>query len=343
MSDPSVTVVVPVRNEAKHIEDCVRALLDQHELPSRYEIIVVDGESDDGTRDILDRLAAADSRLRILSNPKRIVPTALNVGIRSSTGDIIIRVDGHTIVAPDFVRQNLQLLDEHPEAWSVGGPIAHRGSSDRARGIAAAMSSPVGVGGASHRFENYEGYAEGTAFPAFRRWVFDKVGLFDEDLVRNQDDELNFRITRGGGLVFISPRVKHTYYVRDSFLALFQQYLQYAYWKVVVMRKHGAVISPRHLVPGAFVVAMPVAVGAALLLPPPLSWISALPIATYGGILGYLGVRTAIDTGSANVGIAAARAAATMHVAYGIGTVLGALRASPVRGRLGTLLTQLTR
>ncbi len=343
MSDPSVTVVVPVRNEAKHIEACVRALLAQRDLPAQYEVLVVDGDSDDGTRDILDRIAFEDRRLRVLSNPKRIVPTALNVGIRSSTADIIIRVDGHTVVADDFVRQNLQLLEEHPEAWSVGGPIAHRGSSDRARGIAAAMSSPIGVGGARHRFENYEGYAEGTAFPAFRRWVFDKIGLFDEDLVRNQDDELNFRITRGGGLVFISPRVKHTYYVRDSFKALFQQYLQYAYWKVVVMRKHGRVISPRHLVPGAFIVVMPVAIGAAVVLPPPLSWLAALPIASYGGMLAYLGARTAIELQSVTVGVAAARAAATMHVAYGIGTVLGALQATPTGGRLEKLLTQLTR
>jgi succinoglycan biosynthesis protein ExoA len=343
VSELSVSVVVPVRNEAKHIEACIQALLDQRELPSCYEVIVVDGQSDDGTKEILDRVATADSRIRVLDNPKRIVPTALNLGIRASTGDIVIRVDGHTIVAADFVRQNLQLLDEHPEAWSVGGPIAHRGSSDRGRGIAAAMSSPVGVGGASHRFEDYEGYAEGTAFPAFRRWVFDKIGLFDEDLVRNQDDELNFRITRSGGLVFISPRVKHTYYVRDSFTALFRQYLQYAYWKVVVMRKHRRVISPRHLIPGVFIVMMPVAVGAAVVLPPPLSWLAALPIMTYGGVLGYLGTRTAINASSSAVGIAAARAAATMHVAYGIGTVLGALRVSPTRGRLGTLLTQLTR
>ncbi len=339
--DPSVSVLVPVCNEAAYVEPCVRALLSQSDLPTRYEVLVVDGMSDDGTRDVLAKLAAADSRLRILDNPKRIVPTALNIGIAEAVGEIIIRVDGHTNVAPDFIRQNLALLEEHPEAWSVGGPIAHRGKTPLARGIAAAMSSPIGVGGARHRFEAYEGYAEGTAFPAFRRWIFDQIGMFDEELVRNQDDELNFRITNAGGRIFISPRVKHDYFVRSSFKALFEQYMQYAYWKVEVMRKHGRVIAPRHLVPGAFVIALPLCVSATLT--PPLSLIGFVPLASYGALLGFLAVSTAVKQRDVRIGVTAAAAAATMHVGYGIGTLAGVIAPRRGGGRLSRLMTRLTR
>lgn len=342
MSDPSVSVVVPVRNEASYIESCVRALLDQVELPTNYEVLVVDGMSDDGTRDVLDALAASDARLKILDNPQRIVPTALNHGITAAKGEIIIRVDGHTNVAPDFVRANLELLREHPEAWSVGGPIAHRGRTARARAIAAAMSSRVGVGGASHRFEDYEGYAEGTAFPAFRRWVFERIGMFDETLVRNQDDELNFRITSAGGRIFISPRVKHDYFVRDSYKALFNQYMQYAYWKVEVMRKHGRVIAPRHLVPGVFVVALPVCVAASM-LPAPVSLVGIAPLAAYGALLGSLAITTAARERDPRIGLGAAAAAATMHVAYGLGTLAGVVAPRHRAGVLTRVMSRLTR
>jgi glycosyltransferase involved in cell wall biosynthesis len=336
--DPSVSVIVPVRNEAGYIDSCVRALLDQIDAPADYEVLVVDGMSEDGTRDVLAAIAAAEHRLRVLDNPAQIVPTALNIGIAQARGEVIIRVDGHTTVAPDFVRANLQLFAEHPEAWSVGGPIAHRAKTRIARAIAAAMSSPIGVGGARHRFETYEGYAEGTAFPAFRRWVFDRIGLFDEDLVRNQDDEMNFRITSAGGRIFISPRVKHDYFVRGSYKALFHQYMQYAYWKVEVMRKHGRVIAPRHLVPGLFVLALPLCAGASLLVP-----LAATPLVAYGGLLGWLAASTTVAERDPRVGVGAAVAAATMHIAYGLGTLAGVVSRPGQQGRVGQVMTKITR
>jgi hypothetical protein len=198
------------------------------------------------------------------------------------------------------------------------------------------------VGGASHRFEDYEGYAEGTAFPAFRRWVFDRIGGFVESLVRNQDDELNFRITRAGGQIFISPRVKHDYFVRSSYKALFNQYMQYAYWKVEVMRKHGRVIAPRHLVPGVFVLGLPVCLAASA-LPPPLSLVGITPLAIYGSLLGSLAVKTTLRERDAGIGLKTAAAALTMHVAYGLGTIAGAIAPRSRGGRLAGLMTRVTR
>jgi GT2 family glycosyltransferase len=143
-------------------------------------------------------------------------------------------------------------LEEHPEICCAGGPIVSVGKGLFGRATAEAMSHPLGVGNAKHRFPSYEGYAEGACFPVFRKEIFDKVGLFDEDLVRNQDDEFNFRVALSGGKVFISPRAQCTYHVRETPFELFWQFFQYGYYRVVVLRKHRLPISLRHFVPIIF-------------------------------------------------------------------------------------------
>jgi hypothetical protein len=172
--------------------------------------------------------------------------------------------------------------------------------------------------------------------------VFEKVGVFDEHLVRNQDDEFNFRITEAGGRIFISPRVKHDYFVRGSYKALLNQYMQYAYWKVEVMRKHKKVVAPRHLVPGAFVIALPVCAGMTL-LPPPVSLVGAAPLVAYGGLLSWLAVSTAVGKRDVRVGLGAALAAATMHVGYGLGTLAGVMSRPNTNSRLERLMSRITR
>lgn len=319
----SVAIVVPIRNELVFVEGCVRALLDQRDLPSRYEVLVVDGMSDDGTREILARLASQDCRLRVLDNPRRIVSTALNIGISATRSDVVIRVDGHARVMPDFVRSNLTLLRAHPEAWTVGGPIAHRGRTVFARGVALAMSSWFGGGSALHRREHFEGYAEEAPFPAIRREVFDKIGLFDEELVRDQDEEFCLRIIRAGGLAFISPKVRYEYYVREQLGPLFRQYLQYAYWKVQLMRKHRKVIAPRHLVPLVFAIALPFCLLGGLLLPAPLQFLVLTPPAAYAAAAGAFFLIALRSSGDIRMAASATVAATTMHVAYGSGTLVG--------------------
>jgi glycosyltransferase involved in cell wall biosynthesis len=329
---------VPCRNEATFIESCLRALLDQRDPPARYEILAVDGMSDDGTREILARLAEQDSRVRVLDNPQRIASTALNLAIARSTSDVIIRVDGHVRVAPDFVVASLGLLARHPEAWVVGGPVVHRGRTTFARGVAVAMASWFGVGGARHRSEDYEGYAESAVFPAIRRSVFTKIGLFDEELVRNQDDEFNLRVIEAGGRIYISPRVKHEYFVRERPGALFLQYLQYGYWKVQVMRKHRKVIAPRHLVPAAFALIVPVSLVGGVLASPSFKPILLVPLAAYVALAATFWAGTLVRTGAPGIAASATLAAATMHAAYGWGTLLG-LASPPATAAAGLRAT----
>ena len=205
---PTVSVVIPCRNEKDHIETCLRSILAQEPPPGGFEVIVVDGMSDDGARDILSRLAVADSRLRIIDNPNRTTPCGMNAGIREARGQYIAIMGAHTRYAHDYLCRCVEMLEEHPEICCAGGPIVSEGKSTFGRAIAAAMSHPVGIGNAKHRFPNYEGYAEGACFPMFRKEIFDKVGLYDETLVRNQDDELNYRIARKEGRSLFPRRAR---------------------------------------------------------------------------------------------------------------------------------------
>src|SRR5262249_24306710 len=157
----------------------------------------------DGTREILASLQAEQPRLIVVDNPGCIVSIGLNLAVARARGEVIVRIDGHALIAPDLIRQDVALLAAHPEAWVVGGPIQHVGTTSLGKAVAVAMSHPLGVGNARHRYPDFEGYVESAQFPAFRREVFDRVGLFDERLVRNQDDEFNYRIGQAGGKIYV--------------------------------------------------------------------------------------------------------------------------------------------
>jgi Glycosyltransferases, probably involved in cell wall biogenesis len=251
-SDPGISVVVPCRNERCEIENAVLSILSQEPPPGGFEVIVADGMSDDGTRIILSKLAEESDRLRIVDNPAGIVPTALNIAIRQARGNIIIRMDAHTGYAPDYIRRCVEALTE-TAADNVGGPWVARGQGLIGRAISAAFESPFCAGGARGHDPNYSGPVDTVYLGCWRREVFAKVGLFDEELVRNQDDEFNLRLTRAGGKIWQSAKIKSWYTPRDSVAALFRQYVQYGYWKVRVIQKHKAPASLRHLVPGTFV------------------------------------------------------------------------------------------
>ena len=208
-----------------------------------------------------------------------------------------------------------QLAEEH-----AGMAIAPEPLPPTGKAVAIAMSHPAGVGMATHRFPDYEGYVEGAQFPAVRRWVFERVGTFDEQLVRNQDDELNYRITLAGGKSYVSPRVRYVYYVRDSPRKLFRQYLQYSFWRIPVIRKHKRPTTPRQMAPPLFFLAMLVLLIVGLALRQPLVAL-ALP-AAYLGVLLLIGV-SQIPKAGLKVALLVPVAIAIMHVAYAMGIVLG--------------------
>ncbi len=252
---PVVSVLMPIRNEARYIERSLGAVLAQDYPQGRLEVLVLDGMSTDGTREIVGRVASGVTNVRLVDNPLGIVSTALNCGLRESRGEIVLLVGGHCEIARDYVRQCVSCLAETQSAC-VGGPIQTIGESHAASTIALAVSSPFGVGNAHFRTSTFEGYVDTVAFGAYRREVFEQIGLFDEELVRNQDDEFNFRLSQSGGRIFMSPAIKSVYFSRASLRGLWKQYFQYGFWKVRLIQKRGGIPSWRLAVAPCFVLGL---------------------------------------------------------------------------------------
>ena len=274
----TVSVIMPARNEAGHIARSLQAVLAQDYPAQAMEVIVADGLSTDGTTETIQRLAAEDPRIRWVSNPGKIVPTGLNAAIGLARGEVVIRMDAHTEYAPDYVRQCVSTL-EQTQAHNVGGPWRARGRTYLQKAIAGAFQSPFCSGGAGSHALDYEGAVDSVYLGCWQKATLDAIGGFDEELVRNQDDELNLRLVRAGYRLWQSPRIQSWYYPRNSIVALFRQYSQYGYWKVRVIQKHRLPASLRHLVPGAFV-----AVLLLLAILSPFWRMAQIGLATVGGL-----------------------------------------------------------
>jgi glycosyltransferase involved in cell wall biosynthesis len=317
---PFVTVVVPVRNEARFIAELCHSIFAQDYPGDRFEVIIADGMSTDGTREVLARLQTEYPSLVVVENPGRIVSTGLNIAVAHSKGNIVIRIDGHALIASDFVKENVALLAAHPEAWSVGGPIQHVATTPFGKAVCLAMSHPFGVGNALHRYPEFEGYVEGAQFPAIRRWVFDRIGMFDERLVRNQDDEFNYRIRRAGGKIYVSPRVRYSYLVRERIEQLFKQYFQYGFWRIPVMEKHRRPTTLRQLVPTLFYLASVVLATAGFWWDVPL--LAAILPVLYAAALILAGAATR-RRNTLRISAYVPLAIATMHAGYAWGLAYG--------------------
>lgn len=277
---PLVSILMPVRNEAAYIERSLGSVLAQDYPADRMQIIVVDGMSDDGTRQILQGFKAENPKLLLLDNPGRIVPKALNLAIPLAQGEILIRVDGHCQIAQDYVRCCVQHL-QGGEVEGVGGPTETVGETHLARWIALAMSSPFGVGGSSFRTRKGETcLADTIPFPAYTREIVQRAGPYDEELVRNQDDEYNYRLRGLGAKLLLAADVRSWYFSRSSLVSLWRQYFQYGFWKVRVLQKHPRQMSLRQFVPPAFVAAL---LGSSLLalFTPPGLWLLLLVTGLY--------------------------------------------------------------
>ncbi len=262
---PFISLILPIRNEASAIAKTLASVLAQDYPPDRMEILVVDGLSTDDTPAIVARLAADSPRIpiRLLENPGRIVPTGLNLALREARGEYILRVDGHTLLAPDYARRCVEAF-ESSGAQNVGGRMNAVGTALFSKAVAVATSTPFGIGGGRFHFSDREEWVDTVYMGAWPRSLFDRIGLFDEELVRDQDDEFNYRLREAGGRILLSPEIKSEYTVRGSPSSLWRQYFQYGFWKVRVLQKHPRQMSLRQFIPPLFVLALLVSLGLAL-------------------------------------------------------------------------------
>ena len=308
-----VSVLIPVRDEAAVIRDVAAAMLTQA-FDGSIEFLFVDGESQDGTRAILDELAAADSRVRVLDNPARRTPHALNLALRGARGRVIARMDAHTRYPPDYLARGVERLERGGVA-SVSGPAIAAGEGRWSSRVALALATRLGTGGADWRhgadteFEVESGFAG-----LWRRETLERHGGWDEEWVNDQDSELAARIRKGGGTIVCVPAMAAAYLPRDSLPALAEQYHRYGFYRVKTARRHPETLRRSHVLAPGLVVAAAAAVAA----PRPVRAIARAGLATYAG---GLAVESARAAGRDAPAVAAVFA--TMHLAWGVGFLRG--------------------
>jgi glycosyltransferase involved in cell wall biosynthesis len=323
-------VILPCLNEVEYIDECLDSILAMDFPTGRFEVLVIDGMSDDGTRDILRQRASVDERVRMLDNPRRITPTALNIGVRAARGAVIVRMDAHVRYPPEYLAELVEAL-QSSGADNVGTVIRTLPANDTAtaRAIAIALSHPFGVGNSHFRIGSDRArWVDTVPFGCWRRDVFERIGMFDEELQRNQDDEFNHRLLRNGGRILMLSHIAPEYYARSSLSAMARMYYQYGLFKPLVRKKVGRLVTLRQLAPPGLVLAViALAILAAIWVPAAVALVILLSV--YG----------VWCTASLLVALV------VLHFSYGVGFLEGVIRLLIRRspGRAGSGSVQLSR
>jgi succinoglycan biosynthesis protein ExoA len=305
---PRVSVVIPALDEAAHIERCVGSVLAQ-DLNGGLEVIVVDGGSTDGTADLARRAGA-----RVVENPDRVIPTALNRGLAAARGDVLVRFDAHAEMPPGYVAACVRALAEEPNAANVGGWREARGTGPWARATGAVLASRFGVGNPKIWRRPRDGErrdVEHVPLGCFRTSVLRDAGGWREQVLTNEDFELNHRLRSGGGRVVFDPAIWSVYHPRESPGALARQYWRYGNWKAVVLADAPRSLRPRQLAPAALLALVALAA-----VPTPARGAARAAVAAYPLAL-------AVVARHANAGWRGVPVLATIHLAWGLGLVRG--------------------
>jgi len=315
-----IAVVIPCRNEVRNIEECVRAIY-ASELPANAELVinVVDGVSNDGTIELLHSLQNEFNGLNIITNHKQLTPYAFNLGIYAVKADYYQIIGARQVVSQNYLKLAVESLQNDSSIWCVGGAVNNVYLNEEGKMIAKAMGTTFGMGLGNFRTLNESAFVDTVGTPMYPAWVFDKIGYFDEELVRNQDDEFNFRVTQAGGKILFNANIELKYYVRGNYPNLWKQFLQYGYWKVYVNKKHKAVTTLRQLVPPLFVLYL-------ILCLIPFIFSPFLGFVGTGGVTLYVLLTIAfsfLHASSANEALNLMMIYPILHISYGWGYLKG--------------------
>jgi succinoglycan biosynthesis protein ExoA len=306
-----ISVICPVFNEAKNIQHLIDFFVQSK--PADKELILIDGGSDDGTIEIIQENVARFKTIRLLHNPEKIVPVALNLAIPECNGEVIVRLDGHSAYEMDYFERIL-LTFSKTHADIVGGPTRTRFKTKTQEAIAYTICHPAGIGNSKVHDEKFEGYTDSVTFGAWKKQIFHRIGLFDERLVRNQDDEFHYRAKSKNLKIYQDPAIKLYYFPRQSFSSLFKQYFQYGLYKPMVLMKINSGIKIRHIVPSSFVLYLVVSIS--------FSWnvFFYLPLFAYLTLVSFVSF---FNRKSFDVKIRILLALPCLHIAYGSGFIKG--------------------
>jgi glycosyltransferase involved in cell wall biosynthesis len=320
---PTISIVVPCYNEQETIGSLLGAILGQTYPRQRLEIVIADGLSQDRTRDVIADFSQGhpDLALRVVSNPARTIPSSLNLAIRASQGDFIIRLDAHSIPFPDYVERCVQAIQDG-KGGNVGGLWMIRpGAQDwLAKGIAAAAGHLMGAGDASYRIGGDARSVDTVPFGAFRRSLFDEIGGFDETLLTNEDYDFNSRIRRHGDVIWFDPKIRSIYIARARLADLARQYWRYGFWKARMLLRDPGSLRWRQAVPPLFLLAIGATCISTLLWHPAIVWLQG-ELAIYVLALAVAGLDIGVRGRHALLVPASMLALATMHTAWGGGFI----------------------
>ncbi len=323
--NPFISIVVPLLNEEAYVERLCRSLLEQDYPHDRYEILMADGGSVDRTLELLRRVDT-DGRVRILDNPGRTAPAALNVTLRAARGDIITRIDGHSFVAPDYLSRIVSVMEETQESV-VGGPVLMAADTPFRRALVQALYSKVGVGSVPYRTLRRRAYVESLQTGSFSRQVLDQVGPFDESLAVVEDLDMNTRIRKAGYRLLLDPSIRFWYLPRPDLRAVWRQIFMVGVVKARILRKHPDIFKWKYVLPTLFVIG---ALASAITLAIPTGLGGSLVVLAAKSFLGIYALAVLVFALSRlpKLGANCARLLAilpTLHFGYGLGLLRGAL------------------
>ncbi len=326
---PSVSVIIPCRNEEKTIHLVLDAIYGQTYPRDRLQVVIADGFSEDRTRAEIAAFKTSHPDLEVLvvDNPQRIIPAGLNAAIKGSIGELIVRMDAHSIPNPDYVALCVDAL-ERDIAQNIGGVWDIQPGKDSwiARSIAAAAGNPLAVGDAHYRFTDKAAYVDTVPYGSYKRELFEQIGLFDETLQANEDYELNTRILQSGGKIWLDPKIRCTYFARSNLRALAKQYYGYGFWKVQMLKRYPETLRWRQALPPAFLLGLAVTLLVGIFWKPSL-YLFAAVLGLYLLILLAVGIHMAIKKRDILMVIGVPLAIIIMHFSWGAGFFAGAFGA----------------